>query len=150
MLLAIELSLDGMAEYHDMFRVSRGSFGRAMETYDALAAIQERDPRLRIHATSTAHSGNIEELRQLTGYLLERCPKMDHHNLDTIRGDRKNPELAAPLMDAYDSLYRELQERWSSREQGRFGSSVEPLMQWTKRESAKLQQQVVPCLAGKL
>ena len=149
-LLAIELSLDGMAEYHDTFRVSRGSFGRAMETYDALATIQERDARLRIHATSTAHSGNIEELRQLTGYLLERCPKMDHHNLDTIRGDRKNPELAAPLMDAYYSLYRELQERWNSREQGRFGSSVEPLMQWTKRESAKLQQQVVPCLAGKL
>jgi MoaA/NifB/PqqE/SkfB family radical SAM enzyme len=149
-LLAIELSLDGMAEYHDTFRVSRGSFERAMETYDALAKIQERDPRLRIHATSTAHSGNIEELRQLTGYLLERCRKMDHHNLDTIRGDRKNPELAAPLMDAYYSLYREVQERWNAREQGRFGSSVEPLMQWTKRESAKREQQVVPCLAGKL
>jgi MoaA/NifB/PqqE/SkfB family radical SAM enzyme len=149
-LLAIELSLDGMAEYHDAFRVSRGSFGRAMKTYDALTEIQERDPRLRIHATSTAHSGNIEELRRLTGYLLERCPKMDHHNLDTIRGDRKNPELAAPLMDAYYALYREVQERWTPREQGRFGSSVEPLMQWTKRESAKLRQQVVPCLAGKL
>jgi len=149
-LLAIELSLDGMAEYHDAFRVSRGSFGKAMETYDALAAIQQRDPRLRIHATSTAHSGNIEELRQLTGYLLERCPKMDHHNLDTIRGDRKNPELVAPIMDAYYALYREVQERWNAREQGRFGSSVEPLVQWTKRESAKLQRQVVPCLAGKL
>jgi MoaA/NifB/PqqE/SkfB family radical SAM enzyme len=149
-LLAIELSLDGTAEYHDTFRVSRGSFAKAMETYDALAAIQQRDPRLRIHATSTAHSGNIEELRQLSGYLLERCPQMDHHNLDTIRGDRKNPELAAPIMDAYYALYREVQQRWTAREQGRFGSSVEPLMQWTKRESAKLEQQVVPCLAGKL
>ena len=39
-LLAIELSLDGMAEYHDAFRVSRGSFDRAMETYDALAKIR--------------------------------------------------------------------------------------------------------------
>ncbi len=149
-LLAIELSLDGMAKYHDTFRVSSGSFERAMETYDALATIQQRDPRLRIHATSTAHSGNIGELRQLTGYLLERCPQMDHHNLDTIRGDRKNPELAAPIMDAYYALYREVQEHWHAREQGRFGSSVEPLMQWTKRESAKRQQQVVPCLAGKL
>jgi len=43
-----------------------------------------------------------------------------------------------------------VQERWNAREQGRFGSSVEPLMQWTKRESAKREQQVVPCLAGKL
>ena len=40
----------------------------------------------------------LEQLRQLTNYLLERSPKMDHHNLDTIRGDRNNPELAAPLM----------------------------------------------------
>ena len=51
-LLAIELSLDGMADYHDAFRVSRGSFDRAMETYDALATIQERNSRLRILATS--------------------------------------------------------------------------------------------------
>jgi MoaA/NifB/PqqE/SkfB family radical SAM enzyme len=149
-LLAIELSLDGMAEYHDAFRVSPGSFARAMETYDALAEIQERDPRLRIHATSTAHSGNIEELRRLTGYLLERCPRMDHHNLDTIRGDRKNPALAAPIMEAYYALYLDVQQRWAARERGRFGASVEPLMQWTKRESANQQQQVVPCLAGKL
>lgn len=149
-LLAIELSLDGMAEYHDAFRVSRGSFARAMETYDALAIVQGRDQRLRIHATSTAHSGNIEELRRLTGYLLERCPRMDHHNLDTIRGDRKNPNLVAPLMDAYYALYRDVRESWTARERGRFGSSVEPLLQWTKRESAKLQRQIVPCLAGKL
>jgi sulfatase maturation enzyme AslB (radical SAM superfamily) len=50
--LAIELSLDDMAEYHDAFRASRGSFDRAMETYDALATIQERNSRLRILATS--------------------------------------------------------------------------------------------------
>jgi len=149
-LLAIELSLDGMAEYHDAFRLSQGSFDRAMETYDALATVQQSDPRLRVHATSTAHGGNLDELRRLTGYLLERCPRMDHHNLDVIRGDRKNPALAAPLMDAYYSLYREVQESWAMRERDRFGSSVEPLMQWTKCESAKRQQQVVPCLAGKL
>lgn len=149
-LLAIEFSLDGMAEYHDEFRVSRGSFERAMATYDALASIQQRDARLRIHATSTAHSGNIEELRQLTAYLLQRCPQMDHHNLDTIRGDRKNPELAAPLMEAYYQLYREVQNLWKVREEGRFGSVVEPLMQWTKQATVNKQHQVVPCLAGKL
>lgn len=149
-LVAIELSLDGMAEYHDEFRVSRGSFERAMETYDALAELQSRDARLRIHATSTAHSENIDELRQLTRYLLERCPRMDHHNLDTLRGDSKNPELSVPEMDSYYRLYREVQALWKSRETGRFGAVVEPLMQWTKRESLSKQTQVVPCQAGKL
>ena len=53
-LIAIELSLDGMPEFHDTFRVARGSFRKAMETYDALAEVQKHDPRLRIHAISTS------------------------------------------------------------------------------------------------
>src|SRR5215212_551817 len=39
-LFAIELSLDGMPEFHDRFRVAPGAFARAMETYDALAELQ--------------------------------------------------------------------------------------------------------------
>src|SRR5262245_1987870 len=49
-LFAVELSLDGMAEFHDTFRVAPGSFQKAMETYDALVQFQTHDPRLRIHA----------------------------------------------------------------------------------------------------
>ena len=92
-LFAVELSLDGTAEFHDRFRVSPGSFERAMQTHDALAAIQKTDPRLRIHAISTATDVNVDEIRRLTSYLFERCPAMDHHNLALIRGDRKNPSL---------------------------------------------------------
>src|SRR5437870_5425021 len=46
-LFVVELSLDGMEEFHDRFRVAPGSFQRAMQTYDALAKLQERDGRLR-------------------------------------------------------------------------------------------------------
>ena len=53
-LFVIELSLDGMPEFHDKFRVLKNSFRKAMESYDALIQIQDRDPRLRIHAISTA------------------------------------------------------------------------------------------------
>ncbi len=53
-LFAIELSLDGMAEFHDTFRVTKGSFDKAMETYDALVQLQREDPRLQIHSISTA------------------------------------------------------------------------------------------------
>lgn len=80
-LFVCELSLDGMPEFHDTFRVTKNSFQTAMETYDALMKIQDRDPRLRIHATSTATDINMDDLKRLTTYLYERCPKMDHHNL---------------------------------------------------------------------
>ena len=149
-LFVVELSLDGMPAFHDEFRVARNSFRKAMETYDALAEIQRRDPRLRIHCISTATDVNMGEIRTLSGYLYERCPQMDHHNLAIIRGDRKNPQLAAPLLDEYGQLYEFIKRLWAPREEHRFGSIVEPMLQWTKTETLRKARQVAPCSAGKM
>lgn len=149
-LFVVELSLDGMAEYHDKFRVAPGSFNKAMQSYDALAKLQERDPRLRIHSISTATSVNLEEIRQLTTYLYDRCPKMDHHNLALIRGDRKNPALLAPDLKQYQDLYVYIRRLWAPRETGRYGGIVEPMLQWAKIQTVAQQTQVIPCRAGKI
>jgi MoaA/NifB/PqqE/SkfB family radical SAM enzyme len=149
-LFAVELSLEGMAEFHDRFRGLPGAFERAMATYDALAELQRRDPRLRIHAVSTATDVNLGEIKQLTTYLFDRCPQMDHHNLALIRGDRKNPSLLAPDLQEYAELYRYIRRLWLPREQGRYGGIVEPMLQWAKLETMRKQTQVVPCTAGKL
>jgi MoaA/NifB/PqqE/SkfB family radical SAM enzyme len=146
----VEISLDGMAEFHNKFRVSPGSFEKAMQTYDALAELQERDPRLRIHAISTATDVNMEEIRRLTTYLFERCPKMDHHNLAIIRGDRKNPSLRGPALQQYQELYEYIRRLWSPRESGRYGSIVEPMLQWAKIRTITERAQVIPCRAGVL
>ncbi|MFQ5745764.1 MAG: radical SAM protein [Gemmatimonadota bacterium] len=149
-LFVVELSLDGMPEFHDTFRVARNSFRRAMESYDALATLQESDARLRIHAISTATDVNMDEIRRLTTYLYERCPKMDHHNLAVIRGDRKNPGLEAPLQHRYEELYAYIRRLWAPREEGRYGAAVEPMLQWAKVRTMKENRQVVPCRAGRL
>lgn len=149
-LFAAELSLDGTAAFHNRFRGSPRSFENAMETYDALAKLQERDPRLRIHAISTATSDNMDEIRRLTTYLYQRCPAMDHHNLALIRGDRKNPSLQGPGLEAYQELAEYVRQLWAPREKGRFGSIVEPLLQRAKVETARERRQVVPCRAGVL
>ena len=149
-LFVAELSLDGMPGFHDRFRVARQSFVKAMETYDALARLQDADPRLRIHAISTATDVNIEEIRKLTTYLVERCPRMDHHNLALIRGDRKNPALRAPDLQQYEELYRYIRRLWAAREKHRYGSMVEPMLQWAKVETVKQERQVVPCTAGRM
>ena len=149
-LFAVEISLDGLGEFHDRFRGSPGAFGKAMETYDALAKLQERDPRLRIHAASTATDVNMDEIRRLTTYLFDRCPKMDHHNLAMIRGDRKNPSLQGPSLEQYRGLYEYVRRLWASREEGRYGSIVEPMLQWAKYRTATIKKQAVPCRAGVL
>lgn len=149
-LFVAEISLDGMPEFHDEFRVAKNAFKKAMETYDALAELQKRDPRLRIHCISTATDVNMDEIRKLTTYLYERCPQMDHHNLAIIRGDRKDPSLEGPALEKYEDLYEYIQRLWAPREEGRYGSIVEPLLQWGKVETIKQKRQVVPCRAGKL
>jgi MoaA/NifB/PqqE/SkfB family radical SAM enzyme len=149
-LFVAELSLDGMAEFHDRFRVAPGGFDRAMATYDALAALQRQDARLRIHAISTATDVNVDEIRRLTTYLYDRCPQMDHHNLAIIRGDRKNPALKTPALDEYADLYDYLRRLWAPREEGRYGAIVEPMLQWAKVETLTRRTQVARCRAGVL
>jgi MoaA/NifB/PqqE/SkfB family radical SAM enzyme len=149
-LFVAELSLDGMAEFHDAFRVAPGSFARALNTYDALAELQRKDPRLRIHAISTATDVNVEDIRKLTTYLFDRCLQMDHHNLALIRGDRKNPALKTPDIQEYAALYEYIRRLWQPRESGRYGSIVEPMLQWAKMETLARGTQVVPCRAGVL
>lgn len=149
-LFVVELSLDGMPEFHDKFRVARHAFEYAMRTYDALVELQKEDPRLRIHSISTATDVNMEEIRKLTTYLYERCPQMDHHNLAIIRGDRKNPTLQGPKLKEYEDLYEYIRRLWAPREVGRYGSIVEPMLQWGKVETVKRQEQVIPCQAGQI
>jgi AdoMet-dependent heme synthase len=149
-LFVAELSLDGTAEFHDKFRGAVGSFDHAMVTYDALAKLQQEDPRLRIHSISTATNVNIDEIRKLTEYLLARCPQMDHHNLALIRGDRKDPSLITPDLGEYADLYAFIRDKWQPREEGRYGAIVEPMLQWAKIETLKRGTQIVPCRAGVL
>lgn len=147
-LFVAEISLDGLGEFHNKFRGSPGAFNKAMQTYDALVKIQERDPRLRIHSISTATAVNMDEIRRLTSYLFDRCPKMDHHNLAMIRGDRKNASLQGPGLEQYRQLYEYVRRLWAPREEGRYGAIVEPMLQWAKSRTAATQSQVVPCRAG--
>jgi MoaA/NifB/PqqE/SkfB family radical SAM enzyme len=149
-LFVCEISLDGMPEYHNRFRGNPQSFEKAMETYEMLAELQKADPRLRIHSIGTATHENMGELRQLTKYLHDRCPAMDHHNLAVIRGDRKNPSLRGPALEQYSELYRYVASIWKDREEGRFGAIVEPMLQWAKRKTIEAETQFVPCTAGNM
>lgn len=147
-LFAVEISLDGMQDFHNRFRGSNNSFQKAMETYDALAEIQKSDPRLRIHAVSTATAANLGEIHKLTTFLYSRCPAMDHHNIALIRGDRKNASLQGPNLVAYEKLHEYSRRLWAPREKGRYGAIVEPMLQWAKIHALREQRQVVPCRAG--
>ncbi|CAN5852526.1 putative heme d1 biosynthesis radical SAM protein NirJ2 [soil metagenome] len=143
-----EISLDGMPEYHNRFRGNPKSFENAMKTYAMLVRLQDEDPRLRIHINTVAMGENIGEVWRLTEYMHDNYPRVEHHNLAVIRGDRKNPSLTGPALEQYKRLYDHIQEVWKDREEGRFGSSVEPMLQWVKVKTIEAESQFVPCKAG--
>lgn len=147
-LFVCELSLDGMPEYHNRFRGNPKSFEKLMETHEMLVELQKEDPRVRIHSNIVATHENMEELHQVTDYLYDRCPAIEHINLAVIRGDRKNPLLKGPALEQYKELYRHIRKVWKDREKGRFGSSVEPMLQWAKCKTMETNSQYVPCTAG--
>ena len=149
-LFVVELSIDGMETYHNTFRGHSEAFERAMRTHDMLARLAQEDPRLRVHAISTVTNQNLDEIRELTDFLFERCPSMEHHNIPVIRGDRKDPSLLAPDPDVYRELWEHVQARWAPREDGRFGGVVEPMLQWARDRTLREKRQVVPCRAGVL
>lgn len=149
-LFGVELSLDGMPAFHDEFRKTKNSFRKAMQTYDALVELQKEDARLQIHAISTATESNMTEIKQLTTFLYDRCPQMMHHNLAIIRGDRKNPTLQGPKLQEYKDLYQYVRRLWAPREESRYGSLVEPMLQYAKLKSVEMSTQYVPCRAGVL
>jgi MoaA/NifB/PqqE/SkfB family radical SAM enzyme len=92
----------------------------------------------------------MAEIRKLTTFLYDRCPRMTHHNLAIIRGDRKNPTLRGPALAEYRELYTYIRRLWSDREATRYGSVVEPMLQWAKLKSVEKERQFVPCRAGVL
>jgi hypothetical protein len=92
----------------------------------------------------------MDEIQRLTTYLFDRCPRMDHHNLAIIRGDPMNPSLAGPSLERYKELYDYFRRLWAPREHGRYGATVEPLLQHVKIETIRKRTQVVPCRAGVL
>lgn len=145
-----EISLDGMPEYHNRFRGNPKSFEKAMETYAMLTKLQDEDPRLRIHVNTVAMSENIGEVWALTEHIHEICPRVEHHNLAVIRGDRKNPSLSGPALEQYKRLYDHIRDVWKDREEGRFGSVVEPMLQHVKVKTMEGAAQYVPCKAGVL
>lgn len=147
-LFTIELSLDGLAGFHDQFRGKPGSFARLLETYDMLAELQRGEPRLQIHSVTTATAENVGQIVPLSGFLHERCPAMNRHNIALLRGDRKRATMLGPSIAAYMDAAREVDRIWAGRKDRSAARVVDPMLHWAKAETERRDTQAVPCRAG--
>jgi MoaA/NifB/PqqE/SkfB family radical SAM enzyme len=148
--LTIELSIDGTARFHNRLRGDERSFDNAIQSYYGLAAIQRRDPRLRLRVASIALSDNLEEIERLSSYLYERCPQLERHSVTRLRGEHRSLQLRSPELGRFLELDRKLKTMWADRERDPLRKLASPAWHWAQLQAAEEREQVVPCKAGVL
>jgi len=146
----VELSIDGMADFHNRFRGDPRSFDNAIQTYYGLAAIARRDPRLRLRVVSTATRDNLDDLERLSHYLYERCPQLERHSVNILQGERRRGNLRAPELGRFLALTQRIQSLWADRTRASQKRVTEPVLSWAKAQGLSTREQVVPCKAGVL
>jgi hypothetical protein len=73
---------------------------------------------------------------------------MDHHNSGLLSGDPKNHSLSGPALGESWKLYEFIQSLWAAREDGRYGSIVEPMLQCAETTSFEKPVQVAELTAA--
>lgn len=145
-LFTIELSLDGMAEYHDQFRGRPGSLSRGFWKPTACwrnyrqASRGCRSTRSRPRLRKTSVRSFL-----LSRFLHERCPTMNRHNIALLRGERKRATMLGPPIAAYMEAAREVGRIWAGRKDRSGGQVVDPMLHWVKAETERRNTQAVAC-----
>lgn len=92
--LAINPSLDGLAEYHDNNRGALGTFDACVRTIKDLSKLKKKYANLQIIVNSVMMRDNLAELIKLMEYLKQF--KIDWQAFEIIRGDWRDKDLSLP------------------------------------------------------
>jgi MoaA/NifB/PqqE/SkfB family radical SAM enzyme len=87
----VSVSIDAMAEQHDLIRGVPGIFTKAIATLDALNQAKQRHPNINVTVNSCYNAYNRNEVRRLSGYLFEHHA-IDGYYLSWVRGETLDRE----------------------------------------------------------
>jgi MoaA/NifB/PqqE/SkfB family radical SAM enzyme len=102
--LNINISIDGLAEYHDKIRGAKGTFEKAIETIKELSELKRVYPNLQTGVNSVIQKNNLEELKKLMIFL--RQFDLDYHAFDILRGDPKDKSMSLPGLDEISEMHK--------------------------------------------
>lgn len=153
--LVINLSLDGIGEMHDSIRGVPGNFEKFLETYELLAELRGRSPRLSLKVATVVNSKNFPELQKTTDFVKAELPAIDFHTLILMRGDNPDKSLSLPGVDQLSEHKKRMLEVWSHYENRgysplfgkRIAYSVYRFLLDTNLDTIREGRQVIPCLA---
>jgi MoaA/NifB/PqqE/SkfB family radical SAM enzyme len=150
--LDVNLSLDGLAETHNRIRGVPGNFKKSEETLQALIALRERNPQLRVHVETVICNQNVDEIPGLIDYMRSHFD-LNGHFAEVIRGTPPNPALAPPPHDtlkAMHALIMDNHRQYMARQRGPLASELKIINEIYTRQRHWLREGnwPAPCVAG--
>lgn len=102
--IAINPSLDGLADYHDRSRGQIGTFDKAIKTILKLAVLKKRYSNLQVIVNSVIQKGNLVDLQQLMTYL--RQFDLDYQAFEILRGKPRDGSLSIPNLAEIKRMHK--------------------------------------------
>ncbi len=157
----IQISLDGMPEFHDDFRGVEGIFDKAVESAKMLKEMQKKYPNLYTYVLTTIANSNYDEIEPLIKFVKEKVGV--NHKFQLVRGasfsvfnidkeilsgfDPKDKKVLTPKIEKLRKVEEELKELEYENE---LYKKIQELKLKYSIDMIENEKPVVTCLAGKL
>ena len=99
----INISVDGIGEDHDEIRGQKGSFDKAMKTYDGLKELKKEFNRLGITILTTVNAKNQYKIMDIYNYMKNNLTEAVF-SVNLVRGGPLNPEIADVDIKQYELI----------------------------------------------
>jgi MoaA/NifB/PqqE/SkfB family radical SAM enzyme len=154
--VVLKLSLDGVGEDHDRLRRVPGGFRKVMQTYERLAALAARYPRLELGVNTLFCSDNQWRMREIVEFV-GALGAVRSHTLTMVRGQLREGRYKEVDLHLYRKAVDLLERRWGKRRNGfhhfaggRLKAAQDRLQRRLIHETLLEGRRLVPCQAGRL
>jgi len=144
--LDIQLSIDGLKDYHDNLRGRKGSFDRVLETYKLLSGLKNKFKNLSINTTSIIVNDNVDELHRLQKFIKTNMKHIDNIYFGLLRGQPRESHFSLPVV----SKLREIKELINNTNTNRLNILLNNILFNLQIDTLTGNKQVIDCIAGNL
>jgi MoaA/NifB/PqqE/SkfB family radical SAM enzyme len=154
--IAVKLSLDGLADDHDKIRNTPGSFSKTMETYELLGPLLDRYSNFELGVNTVFCAANQDKMDAVIDFVAG-LRHIKTHTISLVRGDLENKGYKAvdfgKYLGAIERLERDLKEKKASTYRFR-GAGVKAAQDILQRRlihrTMQEKRRLIPCYAGRL
>ena len=141
----IGLSIDGIGKDHDKIRGVEGNFKKVLETYDGLAELKKKYPKLRLRLCATVFSLNVNKVIDLLKYVKQNMPAIDFYGgLELLRGDYNQSQVREIKPDEFIQIIKAMEED-TKNEKNLYKRVISPMYYKLALDILKKKKQIIPC-----